>query len=417
MEGFSSLSYDDVKSKISYMSHLPLIAECLPYDCFIAEVNKIIQSISKNIKLLYSFSSILGSVIEKIGKEHVIEFCYFIGSKVYDSSDSINSPLLEKTLNHELDSLNNLSEEKEKYIIPALEMKQGFNQFIGLRAILISKTDSNLIEKVFNETNLIVSAPLGYHLNKNQMIEVLPMFLKNKSPTVRKLVVSLIMKYGIENNDSITEFILNEQDPIIRVEILKLPLAFIPSDFIDAMINKSPIPKEIVEFIISNSLFEKLDNKDLMEVALEMNHINLELLICAKEIPFSLLIAILHNSKELLLEKTIDMIIRIDSIQIWDNILYPTMSFKGPWRVHYNSVLIFKSLIQKMQLLSMRESQIIEYFQFYVYYPSCRVREALFHAIGQMETKYRLDDLFKYIADEIFREQVINQFQRECPKY
>ena len=111
------------------------------------------------------------------------------------------------------------------------------------------------------------------------------------------------------------------------------------------------------------------------------------------------------------------MIIRIDSIQIWDNILYPTMSFKGPWRVHYNSVLIFDSLIQKMQLLSMRGSQIIEYFQFYVYYPSCRVREALFHAIGQMETKYRLDDLFKYIADEIFREQVINQFQRECPKY
>lgn len=360
-KGFASLNYDDTIARSTYIDQLPMIAECLSFQHFMNELEIVEKSILQYPDLVQKLIKIFPQILQYFDNEQKYQVIYASGKNLpFSSSDKTEKELLE-VLEKVLQEMNDITHEFETYIQPTLIPKpdefcmiEKFPLWRLARLTVLCKDYSpfeNLIYKLFSENDNTISAASDvlYLMHPDIVKKYLIKALMSPNENNRIAAIRAIEVHNIDTNEeAIAALIKNEKNARVLSKISELPPKLITKDIMELLINEETTSKKGRALCLSSPYFEEFLPllKKKKGVGCEINNANFTIISQCNPIPYDFLSMLIRESKELISEKTIESIIKLDKAQVMSNLILPRINEKGNWRSRYNSVMITTKLLQ-----------------------------------------------------------------------
>jgi len=355
-EGFSSLPYEDVQSRASYLSCLPMIAECLSKESFFIEFEKIITSIVKHTKLLQNFYGKLDELFLLMPHNDFIKLLYLCGSKICISSEDKPKLAFLNKADELMTKIGDYDLEIEHFIKPGLG-NTASSKFAVYRLCRMSnflKDNSKIVQLLFCEFSypdrLLYSSEFFQFLNPIMSKDYIYNLLIHSNEDVRIAAIRYFETHEIASGDDFLErCLVNEKSPRVQKEILQLPPKFVSINVIKSIINSGFLVSDAIRFSFSSPHLSELIPLILEKEpsGIEINFVDFASIIAMNPIPYGLLSDLLKESKEFLLPKTVESIASLNETEVLNLIVFPRINECVQWRARYNAVLIFQQIAKK----------------------------------------------------------------------
>lgn len=360
-KGFASLNYDDTLARSTYIDQLPMIAECLSFQHFMNEFEIVQKSILQSPDLVRKLIKIFPDILKFFDKEQKYEIIYSSGKNLpFSTNDKTEKDLL-NLLEQLLQEMNDIPHEFETYIQPTLLPKpdefcvvEKFPLWRLSRLTVLCQDYSpfeSLIFKLFSENESTISAAsdalciMNSDIANKYLIKVLMSPVENN----RVAAINAIEAHQIDtHNDAIEAIFKNEKSQKVLSRISQLPPKLLTKEMIKVLLNEESTSKTACNLCLSSSFFEELLPilKEKKGVGCEINHADFNIISQCKPVPYDFLSMLIRESKEIILDKTIESILKLDKTHVMSNLILPRINEKGNWRSRYNSVLITTKLLQ-----------------------------------------------------------------------
>ncbi|OHT09596.1 hypothetical protein TRFO_21485 [Tritrichomonas foetus] len=438
-KGFASIAYDDSLARLVYIEQLPMIAECLTFDHFRAELETVLKSIAQFSNMVTKFTEVLPSILEELSKNEqnkssAISIVYMAGDKFCISSEEKSRNLFLNAAEEYLTKLNDIEFEYNNFLKPQLLTQISDNTLSGkfslwrLARLTVLSNDyskyEDLIFKIFagNDISISNASEALPIMHPNLARKYLVKALMSPSDQTRINAIKAIEAYDIDTNDQFIAMAFeNENSTNVLLRISKLPAKLISENMLRKLISHEDTSKYASNVALSSPYFQNMLSvlKEKGGVGCEINLLDFDLVKKCEPIPFDFLSMLVRESKEIMKDSTIDKILTLDEGQVMVKLLFPRMNEKGNWRSRFNAIKIGRKILERAKegRQELDQTDIMNFAGFvvamgldHVY----AVREATFKLINLFPPKDAHFIIESYISivstTDDFQKQILKEF-------
>ena len=356
LNGFASLPMDYV-ARGAYIEEIPIIAECLPYQLFEAEMNYVLTSIAQKTQLTNKFIAIMEPTVKVLGKKEAYHFIYQAGTKFMSTFDSSLKIACSGPIEKILTDLGDIKYEIGEVLKPNLGSKKRQSKFAVWRLARLANLVPNdeevktlVYQEFTDQEELSISAELLPFLPKEEAQNYIVNAFISPFSEVKLAAVDTIGYHQFDNSlELINSYLIPENNLQVLEHVLKLPPQFVSAEFLKKLINHPDLGKKAVGFALKSPYLDDVVDNIIKNgcVGCELNNISIDTITKSKKPPYDLIAFMLRESTELIHEDIIKAIASLQESEVLFRIVFPRMGEKGSWRPRYAAVQIFQEIIKK----------------------------------------------------------------------
>ena len=355
LNGFVTLPMETV-TRAAYIEEIPIIAECLPYTLFEAEMSCILTSVIQKSQLANKYISILEPTSKVLGKKEAYQFIYQAGTKFMSTLDGYLKIACSDPIEKILTELGDIKYEISEVLKPNLGTKNRQSKFAVWRLARLSNLVPNdeevkslVYQEFTDQEELVVSAELLPFLSKEEAQNYIVNAFISPIADVKIAAVDAVGYHQFDNSaELINSYLLSENSLKVLEHILKLPPKFVSAEFLKKLITHPDLGKKGIDFALKSPYLNEVIDTILKSgcTGSELNNMSIET-IKSKKPPYDLIALLLRESSELIHDDIIKAIASLQESEVLFRIVFPRMGEKGSWRPRYAAVQIFQEIIKK----------------------------------------------------------------------
>ena len=423
--GYASIPYDDVLARTTYLTQLPMLAECLILERFCSELETLLTSIAPHSRFVTKFTEVFPSVLSYLTIDGRYRVIYLAGEKLCCGADeSVRQDYL-CTSESLLQNLGQIDKEFRDFLVPQLDLSgPRTGKFAVWRLARLSALVPDFgpyqdaLFQVFAKQDITNACEWLRCMKKEVAMAYLPKALMAASAQAHVYAINAIEELDIGTDQELTNMcLMNETEPVVLQRLVELPPRMMSCAMVTKLLGSDCVAQKAASVALASPHFEELLPKLIEQggAGCELNCVNFKILKNCKPIPYDFLAMLIKGSKEMVKPETVEAIVSLDRDEILYKLVFPRMGEEGSWRSRYNAVEIFRKIVEKTSNWDSEEQQlrVSEYAGFLV--AMCldhvyAVREAALETLnclphGETRTSV-LNSLFSLAGDDLDDGQV-----------